>query len=231
MTDLPTVGVMLLTYDRIEYAARTLAAVHSNLGYDGEMRLHIADDGSSQEYRDCLWHAADNSGRWAAVTMSNAERRGYGASYNLGTQVLHTDCPILLPLEDDWELTRPLDLTPLVRVLLEDPATVRCIRLGYVGWTQDLSGRFYGRNGATYILFDRDSPERHVAAGHPRVETREYEQRVGPWNEGLDAGSTEHEWCGRVEARIGVAWPADLIPPCGGLFSHVGTIQARGDQR
>lgn len=221
-----TIGVMLLTYERLDYALETLDHVHRNLTYDGPMRLHISDDGSSQEYRDCL-AAAAQGGRWEAVTISNAERRGYGASYNLGTLALHTDCEIILPLEDDWRLERELDLTPMVRGLLA--GVFSSVRMGYLGWTQDLRGTFMRWEGDAYVLLDPESPEPHVASGHPRLETREYERRVGLWTEGLPGGATEWDWCRRIEARQGVAWPVDLIKTTGNLWGHFGTRTVRGD--
>lgn len=226
--------IMLLTYadsldsPRAKYAERTLRSVLDNLVYDGPISVHIADDGSPQEFRDLLVDIAGGYERVQGVTVTNAERRGYGASYNLATQVVHTWADVILPLEDDWELRQPLDVNGHVATLLSE-SPIRSIRLGYLGLTQDLIGTLGKENGTIYLLFDPDSPERHVNAGHPRLETLEYERSVGTWVEDVDPGMTEHLWCGRRAARTGVAWIVGS--PLMGYFVHIGTVQARADQR
>ena len=78
--------------------------------------------------------------------------------------------------------------------------------------------------GLWWLALDPDSPEPHVFAGHPRLELAEWERYVGPWPEGLAAGPTEFEVAHRREARMGVAWPIDLIKPTGDAFVHIGTV-------
>lgn len=235
MTDIK-LYILLLTYaesmdsPRAKYAEKTLRCVLDNLNYSGPVSVHIADDGSPQEYRDRLVDIAGGYKRVQGVTVTNSERRGYGASYNLATQVVHTWADVVLPLEDDWELPKDLgkelDINAHVQTLMT--TAIQCIRLGYLGFTQDLNGTLGIQNGQTYLLFDPDSPERHVSAGHPRLETVRYEREVGPWEEGLDPGMTEHVWCGHPGARRGVAWI--MSSPLSGYFKHIGTVQARTDQ-
>lgn len=230
----PKLYIMLLTYAhaadsaRAGYAKTTLKTTLDNIQYDGPISVHIADDGSPEAHRKALAKLAGGYKHVQGVTITNAERRGYGASYNLATQVIHQFANVVLPLEDDWELAHPLDLSGYVEAL-DDSGPISCIRLGYLGYTQVLKGELGRRAGKQFLLFDPESPERHVCAGHPRIETVGFERRVGPWQEGIDAGTTEFVWCGQPEARIGVAWPMDA--PSGGWFQHIGTVQAREDQR
>jgi len=217
------IAVILLTYNRLRYAQTTLARVAENLQASEPIWLHIADDGSSQQYRDTLLHQAhdlygDN------VSITDSERSGYGASYNLATQVVHTLADLVLPLEDDWELTRPFNLD-LAAAALRD-GTFGCVRLGYIGCTQELRGSFVSAHGLWWLGLDPDSPEPHVFAGHPRLEHREWQRTVGPWPEGLAAGETEFVVAHRPQARTGVAWPVDLVRASGDAFVHIGTIQA-----
>lgn len=223
-------GILLLTFDRYGYAQRTLSALQEHLAYPFPVTLHIADDGSPAGYVDGLvqlaslpWKHTEN-----VTVQATVSGRGYGASYNLGTQQLHQQSDVILPLEDDWELLRdwnPDDLIPCLGY------TIGCIRLGYLGWTQRLTGSLVHMADQHLLLFDPETPERHVAAGHPRLETVEWARRVGPWPEGKEwnPGQVEFEWCGRPAARAGVAWPLSIRP--GSLFAHIGSIQARGDQR
>ena len=227
-----TLGIVMLTYapsvdnPRHEYAKRTLAMLKKNIIYRGDIHWHIADDGSPPEHLAGL-------NLPAGTTVTNSERSGYGANYNLATQVLHTDCDVLLVVEDDWELTRPLDLDPLVEALKS--TEIDCIRLGYLGWTQELRGHIMAAANQTFLYLSPDSPEPHVWSGHPRIETVEFQRRVGPWPEGIDPGSTEFVVAHRPESRAGVVWPLDLGIRAGQihgtLFAHIGATQARSDQR
>lgn len=230
MTYWPRISVLLLTYSndpdgpRAFYAQKTLDAVMRNLGYSGELALHIADDGSPEEHRTRLVkQAADH---FVEVTISNSARSGYGANYNLATQIIHDRGPLALPLEDDWELTHPLNVDAYAEALLS--GAVRSVRLGYLSHTQPLRAELIYVGDKQYLLFDPDSAEPHINAGHPRLETVDYERSVGPWAEGINPGATEFDWVIRAEARYGVVWPLDAPP--WNFFSHVGTIQARDDQ-
>lgn len=231
----PRVTILLLTYSstatgpRAKYAQKTLRSALDNLVYeDGYFSVHIADDGSPAKHIENLKDIAGGYPSVRGISTTNAARRGYGASYNLATQIVHQNADIIIPLEDDWELRQRLDLTPYV-MCLASPAPIDCIRLGYLGYTQALRGELGLCAGKQYLLFDPDSPERHVCAGHPRIETVDFERRVGPWPEGIDPGTTEHVWCGFPAARQGVTWPMDS--PQGGWFAHIGSVQAREDQK
>lgn len=240
MTDLPAVAVVLYTYDRLSTAQQTLAALCAYLRYDGPLVLHIADDGSpdlldddsedTTPYVEALRQFAEGAMLGTSeVQTSLSVRMGYGGSYNAASQITHTYADVLLPLEDDWELSRPFDITPLVRAL-EDPR-VNCIRLGYIGYTQALRGEIIdvtieGDHLGKFLLFDPESPERHVFAGHPRLETRAFQKAIGPWPERIQAGQTEFDVSGRPAAREGVVWPLDLGIPGSqrqdSLFRHIG---------
>lgn len=158
------------------------------------------------------------------VTTSNSQRAGYGANYNLAMQTVHAYCDLVLPLEDDWELVRELNVDPIVSVLRD--RVFGCVRMGYVGYTQTLSCDFVSHLDHHWLLFRHDSAEPHVFAGHPRIETVAWERNVGPWTEGLQPGQTEWEVAHRKEARQQVAWPIDLIKPSGDAFVHIGAERA-----
>lgn len=220
----PTLGVMLLTYDRLDYAQRTVAAMIANCCYSGEVVWHVADDGSPEGYREQLLEMLPEGS-----TVSNSEQRGYGASFNLASQVLHAKAQVILPLEDDWELLRPFRFDGFVQALLEGP--VNCIRMGYIGYTQELRGQFDWIADQHFLTLDPESEEPHVWAGHPRLETVGRQRSIGEWPEGMNAGSTEFVVAQRKESRQGVAWPVGAILAHGDLFAHIGTIQARQDQK
>lgn len=232
---MPRLSIVLLTYNRLDYAKQTISALMTNAIYPGgTVRLHIADDGSPdhdnyvaaiikkvEEYSVYL----DELGiKLDEITVTNAERGGYGKNYNLACQVVHDLSDFIMPLEDDWVLRytadTPLDLS-VVTAALADPR-IGCVRLGYLGYTQRLYGEVIDSGGRNWLLLDSDSPEPHVFAGHPRVETVAWQRQLGAWPEGIAPGATEWEVAHRPEARTGVVWPMELGHP---LFEHIGTIR------
>lgn len=219
--------ICLLTYNRFEYAETTLRNTLDNIKYPDPVSVHIADDGSPGDYRQRLVDIAGGYPNVQGVTVSNSERGGYGRNVNLATQVIHLHAHCVLMLEDDWKLIRPLDLEPLVNALNADVG-IDCIRLGYLSFTQAMRGELLNiaPEWNKYLLFDPKSEEPHVFAGHPRLETVAYQRRVGEWQEGLEPGMTEFVITHRPEARMGVAWPLDLVHPRGDLFAHIGAIRS-----
>jgi hypothetical protein len=228
---------MLLTWggipERTLYAVRTLDHVLANLKHVGDLHLVIADDGSPPAHLQRLLDVSDQyRDKLAKVHLSNSHGEGYGRNFNNATGVAHEHAEYILPLEDDWELTRGLDTAPLVGALQDE--RIDCIRLGYLGFTAGFHGDTIHAADQTYLLLDPESPDPHVFSGHPRLETRTWERKVGLWPLELNPGATEWEVAHRKEARRGVVWPLDLIPAkpgAGSLFSHIGTVQARKDQR
>lgn len=217
--------LLLLTYARTSYALKTLRSTLDNIRYSGRLSVHIADDGSSDDHRAALHFMAGGYPNVAGISVSNSERSGYGANFNLASQTVHLHTDTVLSIEDDWELLRELDLDALVKVLETEPR-ISCIRLGYLSFTQQLRGEVIDVLGSKFLLFDPDSPEPHVFAGHPRLERVTYQRSVGPWPVGLEPGATEFAVCHRPASRIGVAWPLDLVHPRGDLFAHIGALRS-----
>lgn len=209
--------------ERAEYALRALSTLDRLTAGDEKMWLHIADDGSSQEFRDQITNEA-RAIYGDCTSVSNSEGRGYGGNYNLATQFIHQIADVILPLEDDWEVQREFDLAPFV--LLLRAGVFNCIRMGYIGYTDKLAAVFRSYDGQHYLELDPNSPEKHIFTGGPRLETAIFERVLGAWPEKLEAGNTELEVASRPEARQGVAWPISSIHPSGDLFVHIGTKKA-----
>lgn len=223
--------------DRLGYAKSAIASVtvHGLRSYSGKHRIHVADDNSRPDMLDQLLSTIRAMGY--EPTVSHGMGNGYGASHNAATQVIHDSSDVILALEDDWQLMRDLPLDRIVHYF-ENPL-IRSVRLGYIGWTQELRGRVIkaptGDDDDTCLLLDPDSPEPHINAGHPRLETVAYQRAVGQWAEGIDAGAVEFAWCSLRAAREGVVWPMDLGMSAsqggeGQYWAHIGSTQAREDQ-
>lgn len=220
MNKWPKLCILLLTFNRPKFAEKTLRSILENLSYSGEICVHIADDGTGENYRLWLAELVGGYEKIKGVSISNSERKGYGANYNAATQQVHQNAEIVLPLEDDWEMVRPLDIDVFVEALQEKK--FGCIRMGYLGHTQDIKGNLVIACGHNWMAIDPNSSEPHVFAGHPRLETIEWEKKVGPWPEGLEPGQTEFQVCHIRAAREGIVWPIDFILAYGDLFAHIG---------
>src|SRR6266568_1347323 len=214
------VCVLLLTYNRLDYAERTLRSTLEHVKTAGDLSCHIASDGDGDDYLIALLDIARKFDVFP-LTTTNSQRSGYGANYNLATQVIHSlGATHILVLEDDWELTRDLDLDIFIGTL--DELQAGCMRLGYLGYTQSLRGEFASAYGRHWLRLDPASPEPHIFAGHPRLETVACERSVGPWPEGLEPGQTEFAVAHIAESRYGVVWPVQEVKPYGDLFVHIG---------
>jgi hypothetical protein len=245
MTD--TLVVTLLTAHRLEYALETTRSTAQNLVHDGPVHFHIADDGDDDVYIGTLsdmWRKV--RGNREGITASNAGGRGYGASMNLSQQTTHHIGPWMMPLEDDWRLRRTLDTAPIIKMLerkghqtreewawaVDAPPwfEARSVRLGYLGFQWPVTLHLFKTDEHLWAAFDPDSPEQHLASGHPRLETTAYQRAVGPWPEGYDPGATELGWCQTAEARRGVVWPLTLVSLTGSisgdLFEHIGAVRS-----
>lgn len=219
-------AIVLLTYNRLDYAKTTLISTLANLKTSEEIRVHIASDGDKQEYIDELRNIVVRYTGEELVTTSNVSRLGYGASYNTATQVVHNlpDVEYVLVLEDDWELMRTLAIDPMICALRD--RIFGCVRMGYIGYTQQLRCSFVSHMGYHYLALDPDSPEPHVFAGHPRLETVAWQRSVGEWPAGLQPGQTEWEVAKRPAARQQVAWPISQINPEGDAYAHIGAVRS-----
>lgn len=220
--------ICLLTYLRTDYARMTINGILNNLiipnGLD--VRFHIADDGSQDGHVKYLVEFIRERLPGAEISVTNADRGGYGRNVNLASQVTN-EYEFILMLEDDWELVRPLFLDDILSDMQSEPR-IQSVRLGYLSHTQALRGEVItvGKHHRKYLLLDGDSPEPHVFAGHPRIETVAYQRAVGEWPENMEPGDTEFAVAHIAAARYGIVWPMDLVKPSGDLFCHIGTVRS-----
>lgn len=109
---------------RVDVAIRARESWDEYLHYDGELNLHVADDGS--RYGKTLLFEPF---RGHSTTITHQTRHGVGASLNAGFDIGFKRSPIVLAMMDDWALTQPFDITPWVYLLLTKQ-TVGMVRLG-----------------------------------------------------------------------------------------------------
>jgi hypothetical protein len=212
----------MITYKRLFYAKLCLNALIDKLESHNDLALHIADNDSGGDHVQTLIDIAKKSNRFSNVTSTVAVGGGYGHNFNTAMQAIHRG-DLVLPLEDDWKLVRDFNIDPIAQAVLKEDG---CVRLGYLGVLQGITGRIRKIEGDIYFEFDPKSPDQYVFTGHPRLETVAFEKRVGVWPEIFPAGDVELTVAGRPEARKNVFWPMQYIKPSGDLFVHIGTDKA-----
>lgn len=127
-----------------------------NLKYDGELRVHIADDGSELvDYTESWWKQTNRRYPLCEVgklTYSRQNRWGVGASLNAGLRAAHQNSPLTLYAVDDWKLVDPINLTPWAK-LLHAHEDLGALRLGPPHpW---LTGQVEHDDGRWYLRIDR----------------------------------------------------------------------------
>ncbi len=111
---------------RIAAVKRSLESLSKYLKYEGELALHVGDDGSkcgdygtSVDSPPATWWPGPRS-------FSRQERHGVGASLNAGMRAAFEKSDLALYIVDDWSLHCELDLTEWASLLNhEDVGMVR----------------------------------------------------------------------------------------------------------
>lgn len=222
-----TIVVVMSTYavdvarERCAIATLNSLVEHFEFQPPVGLRLHVADDGSPNPYFiDKLFDISNRAG-WSPPTCSNSERHGIGGSLNLAmSYVKHDD--LWLYNTDDWILTRPYDLTRAVKLLTEH--SYDYVRLLPAHPNLYCKTRF---NTDIGWWLDLNPQEGFAFATRPFLATKEFYNKVGPFNEGLNAYETERLYAERVvrqQGNIKLAIDVDLHGP----WYHVGDVSPVG---
>jgi len=227
----PRVSICLDTKERLphgqdEPALRALRSTMANVMYEGPLHVHIADDGSSQDYRRLVLELAASWPQIDGVTVTNGDGRGLGVAHNLALRTIHAYSGIVLCLDDAWELVRPLDLNRLVPAFFVHD-WVACIRLDQLHAGD--SGFMVDLNGQLYFELDRHKPS---WTGGPRLETRRYQRDSGEWPEYKETDQVLQQLRRRQQTWNGVLWPIDLActasPSSSSIYVPQGGNHAQG---
>jgi len=219
--------VIMTTYNRQSVAVRTVQAMLQNLQYpDGELRWIICDDGSSDEhYLDPIVTLLTKTERDDIFLQGlvNGKRRGVGWMMNTAIRLVKETFggQLLMILEDDWELVRPLDISPYADLLVSH-VDMGMVRLGYL--SPNINATIISRNDRLWWKIEPNG-ETYRYSGHPSVRHIRFHEVYGLFDEGLPPGYTELSMCGKVNAKPN--GPAILIPieyeQRWGFFHHIGS--------
>lgn len=218
MEEYPPVIALIITYRRLNLAIETIRSVKEKVIYPN-IGFHIADDGSPPDYIQSLYREI---GGTYSISTSNSEGAGVGENMNLGIASVLARADLWLHLEDDWVLTKPLDLEPCVRLLVEDPS-IGMVRLGRLSANLEAVS-MAGADRLWWRLKKLCDP--YVFSGNAALRHRRFHDAYGKYRRGLMPGQTELSYCGHFDGTPGpdVVWPAWLTYQ--DTFQHVGDSQS-----
>ena len=158
-----------------------------------------------------------------ALLGSHTQDLRPGANWNKSLRASLEHVDIVLWMEDDFELQRPLFLAPYVKLLC-DESSVGMVRLGHL--PVNLRCETVGFDGRHYldILPDRQ----YRFSGNPHLKHRRLVDAYGWYNENTNPGDTELDYDARCRMRPNprIWWPVDLGG--WGIFGHIGAVPSYG---
>lgn len=213
--------VLIVTYDRPAEIRRTIAALLSYIQYDGNLRWHIADDGSPDNYLPELHRDFPQLAFTATVTS----RQGWGA--NVNKALTHPQMSDLIFLcEDDYVAQRPLDLTTGA-ALLSANNNLGCVRYdglaGHVGLNLWLREAQLPTGAVTYLELDkRRSEHLNIYSNRPHLRHRRWHDHYGLYPTNVSLGRCEEVYAHTI--KDDAYGPATIILPNGvwQAFDHIG---------
>lgn len=217
----PNLCVVLLTYLRTGMAVRTVKSFCENIDYPKELiSFYIADDGSPWEHMQAI--IDEIQAHEVAVYGYHNEKITpgpiVGKGWNRGLQKGHQASDFVFLLEDDWVLTKELDIRPYVRCLLQR-ADVGIIRLSGLPVGGEL--RVQGFNGIHYLEYLRSAPMAY--SGNPHIRHVRFSAYYGFFATDRNPGDIEINYDERFRQYPdgpNIWRPADL--PAWGIFGHIG---------
>lgn len=222
MDEYPSIAAVLVTFNRTELALRTIRGLGQYLDYPLEkVYFYVADDGSPREHVDAILKEIVNCGFCVLGYHNEKFRPGThfpGIGWNMGLMAAHQKSPFVLMMEDDWELRRPLAISPYLR-MLHDREDVGMVRLGHLAVGSKVE--IVGYSGIHYLHYLPDT--QYMYSGNPHIRHVRFSQAVGPFAEDKTPGEIEldQDYKARTLPNVPAIWrPADI--PGWGIFHHVG---------
>lgn len=219
-----TLPIIITTYDsgdgvRTQVAIRTIQSLLNNLQNTDRVFI-LADDGSPAPHIDRMSDLLVAE----RVIHTDAKRGGVGVSKNLALKEAYEISDIVLLMEDDWELTQPLNMDRYIK-FMQDNADVGMIRLGYLGGTTLQATYRGGDPFNTYWELARGS-DVYVYSGQISLRHQRFYNAIGYHKEGISPGEEELEYCiryNKTENAPVILWPAEFGTTLNaGAFKNIG---------
>lgn len=235
VNDLPHIAIGLVTYRRTEEALRTVKSTCENLVYPKELRsFYVGDDGSDPKHISAI--IAELSDREENIIGYHSDRLRHkgeedthnaGLGWNKTLGLCHQKSDFVLWLEDDWELEKPLEIIPYVRLLQErEDVGIVSFRILSVGADVHTVGHTVeGYGGQVYLKYLRTT--QYAFSGNPYLRHARYTRHYGTFAEDRNPGLMELHQDDQYRLAVGDApeiWRPAEISPWGG-WAHIGSTK------
>ena len=222
---MPSVAVLIPTYNRVNICEDTIWHIDTNLKYDGLLHIYIGDDGN-HDLRE--WETVLPRNDKNRTTALRGPKRGLGANLNMLLWKVKEDNHLfVLQLDDDHWLKQPLNLTPHVEKLRDDTSAgwIRLMGIGAHNYRAHLEG--------SYWRVDWDSPELYLPSNRPHLKHLRFHWNYGLYPEDRKLGETEDGFCHQCKDHWRKHGGPDVLVPLDvateSSWDHVGdSWQLRG---
>lgn len=237
--NLPSLAIVIVTYDRPEEIRKMVMALKSHLRYDGSLVWYVADDCSPGDYALHLRSWMQDLLMQQVRLVRPEHNSGWGANVNNCLRSVKE--MVVFQIEDDYILQRPIEMTPLVLLLMlnEQVGLIRLdgiaghrlhaeineldLRSGLPDYQQSKlcnPGKLY------YWRLNPHSHELYVYSNRPHIKHRRFHHFFGPYPERLKLGQTEESFAHRVKDHMmRLADTPQIVVPMGfelPSFDHIG---------
>lgn len=219
--EMPQLSVLLPTYLRPKILVKTIKLLETNLQYSGKVQYLIGNDGDP---------LLDDFGALVGdihspIIVLNQTTGSLGANLN---RLIHFSGDLMLQMDDDHWLIKPINIDKCVEKLYNDPRAgwIKLMGIGAHRYKADLEEIFW--------RIDWESPEVYIPSNRPHLKRKRFHEYFGYYIEGMKLGQTEENFCHRCIdlSRLNtepyfVYIPLDL--PTESAWDHVGdSWQLRG---
>ncbi len=215
--NLPSISVVVITYNRIQTLRETVNFFLQNVDYPIEkIELVISDDGSDTNVLEQIRTLPFQK------LVEAHKRKGLSANANRGLNAASHE--IILQIQDDWKLgSSGANLTQLVQILLDNPEIGLILLNQHPNKNLPYATRTI--SGHDLRIFHNQPEKRlskvgdHAYSDWPHIKTRQFVNRIGPYDEALQMWDAELDYSRRINNQKDFA-VADIV----GLvaFEHIG---------
>lgn len=214
------VNVVMTTYftpevpAREQYAKQSVESLIANLVCEDRRKLIVADD-SSNDYDGLVPHDLIVAA-WKGSFITRSGHKGIGASLNLALSHI-PDEDFWVYTTDDWVLVHPLNLDGPLKLLTR--LGYDLVRLGPIHPDLQCVTRF--NQGIGWWLDLLPAYGGFAFATRPFIATKNFVNKIGPFDEGLNSYETERKYAERVAhstCKLAYWGAVNLAGP----WSHIG---------
>lgn len=179
--NLPSIAVIIPTFNRAIIVTRAVKALKDNLNYGGDIHYYVSVDGEDDTER--LLEATFGT----EVYVTQGPHTGLGG--NLNFLIRGVPESFLFQMDDDHILKAPINLTPHVTEMLtySEAAWVRLMGIGSHNYDARLRHQYW------YVSWT--SPELYIPSNRPHLKHKRFHEAYGLYTEGVTLAQTEERFC------------------------------------